>query len=72
MRSRTNSALRNLMLKDYDHTTGVIPPWLTAEFMPLDWALQARQAPRHWAQSQRLLCTCVGSKGGRCRRQQSR
>ena len=46
VRSRCNSALRNLMLKDYDYTTGTIPSWLTAEFhAPWMEALKAGRRP---------------------------
>jgi hypothetical protein len=46
VRSRCNSALRNLMLRDYDHTTGTIPSWLTAEFhAPWMGALKAGRRP---------------------------
>ena len=32
VKSRVNSTLRNLFLKNYDYTTGVIPTWLCADF----------------------------------------
>jgi AAA domain/Bifunctional DNA primase/polymerase, N-terminal len=45
VRKRILSAYNNLLLKDYDHTTGVIPGWLPGEFHE-PWAARLQDGVR--------------------------
>ena len=45
VRKRILSAYNNLLLKDYDHTTGVIPSWLPGEFHE-PWAARLQDGVR--------------------------
>lgn len=69
---RILSAYRNLLLKDYDPTTGVIPAWLPGDFRAR-WieALQSGRRP-DIGYNRRLLRPQLRTETGRAWRQQNR